>query len=53
MGAVIPIMSLSLILSLLPSYVVAAIFILSAGYMAFIIFIKFKSKIKKEKHSNA
>jgi len=52
-GAVIPIMSLSLILSLLPSYVVAVIFILSAGYMAFIISRKFKSKSKKEKHSNA
>jgi hypothetical protein len=53
MGAVIPIMSLSLLLSLLPSYVVAAIFILSAGYMAFIISRKFKSKLKKGEVQNA
>jgi hypothetical protein len=53
MGAVIPIMGSSLILSLFPPYVLAVIFILSAGYMAFIISRKFKSKSKKEKHSNA
>jgi len=53
MGAVIPIISLSLILSLLPPYVVAAIFILSASYLAFIISRKFKSKFKKGEVQNA
>lgn len=46
-GVIVPIMGLYLILSLFPPYVVAAIFILSAGYMAFTIKRKFKPKFKK------
>lgn len=49
----IPFMGLSFILSLLPPYVVAAIFILSAGYMAFVISMKFKLKFKKGEPQNA
>jgi hypothetical protein len=40
----VPFMGLSLILSLAPPYVVAAIFILSAGYLAFTTSMKFKPK---------
>jgi len=53
MGAVIPIMGLSLILSLLPPYVIAVIFILSAGYMVFIISRKINSILKKGETQNA
>lgn len=49
-GAVIPIMGLSLFLSLLPPYVTATIFLLSAGYIAFAINKKFK--LNKENQTN-
>jgi len=52
MVAIIPIMSLSLILSLLPLWLLWVIFIGSGCYMAFIISRRFKSKFKKEKYSN-
>ena len=48
-GIVIPFMSLSLILSLFPPYVVVVIFILSTGYMVFIISRKINSKLKLKK----
>ena len=51
-GAAVPLVGLSLILSLLPSYVIAAILILCVVYMAFIITKKFKSTFKKEKQSH-
>jgi len=51
-GIAVPIFGLSLLLSLLPPYVIAVIFILSAGYMVFIITRKIKTKFKKgEVHS--
>ena len=52
-GLMVPIMSLSLILSLLSPYVTAVIFILSAGYMAFIISRKFKTKFNKGETQHA
>jgi len=44
-----PVLGISILLSALPLYVTATIFVLSAGYMAFIIINKFRSKSKKEK----
>ena len=46
-GLMVPFMSLSLILSLFPPYVSAAIFILSSAFMAFTIKRKFKPKLEK------
>jgi hypothetical protein len=52
-GLMVPFMGLSLLLSLLPPYVVAVIFILSAGYMVFIISMKLKLQFKKGELQNA
>lgn len=43
----LPFMGLLMFLSLVPSKVTAVIFIMSAGYLAFIISKKYKPKIKK------
>ena len=47
-GIAVPLVGLSLILSLLPPYVNAVVFILCVVYMAFIITKKFKSTFKIE-----
>ena len=49
-GLMVPVLGLSFILSLLPPYLTAGTFIVSTGYLAFIIFKK--NKPDKEKHSN-
>jgi len=48
-----PVLGISILLSALPLYVTAAIFILSAGYMAFIIYRKINSIFTKGEMQNA
>jgi len=52
-GLMIPFLGLSLILSLLPLWLLWIIFISSSSYIAFVISIKFKPKFKKGETQNA
>lgn len=49
-GLMVPVLGLSFILSIFPPYLTAGIFIISAGYLAFIIFKKNKPHKENQTH---